>query len=167
VTVIRGELTGADYLSAQWLHMKPRRGYRIAGYVVMGLFGVALLLVTAATIAEGDPHVLLTFCGPVFVLAAVFASKRHQLLRIYRRQIALQGEHRIEFSSSGLRAESSRARGELSWSMFIKYREGEEMFLLYQADNLFHMLPKRWFQGSAAIQAFRDLLQGQQIRSVD
>jgi hypothetical protein len=49
---VRGEFAERDYLRAQWLHIKPRRRFRIVGYAVLALFVLALVLVASRVVSE-------------------------------------------------------------------------------------------------------------------
>ena len=164
---VEGEITERDYLRAQWLHMKPRRGYRIAGYVVLALFVVACVILIVVSISLGDPAPAATLLGPVAGILFAGVLLRWQFRRIYRRQPSLQGTHSYQFTDAGFLAVSQHGRGEASWSVFTKWREDANLFLLYQADNLFHMLPKRWFGHVTGIEDFRSLLARQSILRVD
>lgn len=53
-------------------------------------------------------------------------------------------------AAQGVSGQSRRA-----WKNYAKFKENEEMFLLYHADNMFEMLPKRWFISDAQIAEFR------------
>jgi hypothetical protein len=164
---VEGEITERDYLRAQWLHMKPRRGYRVAGYVVLALFVVTCGLLLFVSVSLGDASPAVTLLGPVAVILLAGAILRWQYRRIYRRQPSLQGTHSYQFNEAGFVAASPHGRGEANWSVFTKWREDANLFLLYQADNLFHMLPKRWFGPAGRIEEFRRILESQSIPRVD
>ena len=155
---IRGELTEKDYLRAQWLHMKPRRGFRAAGYVVLVLFLLALGLAVASAVAGSAHQPLAHVLLPVLVLGGVVVLQRYQWKRIYRRQLSLQGLHTYTFSAEGIVASSAHGNGRMDWTVFIKWREDPNLFLLYQADNLFHMIPKRWLTDDRQLAEFRALV---------
>ena len=162
-----GELTERDYLQAQWLHLKPRRRYRIAGYGVLALAVFASLSVIVASIAGRDPGMALMFFAPFLALLGVFLLQRHLFRRAYRSQPSLRGSHRYRFSADGFAAQSEVGQGEIRWDAMTRWREGPTLFLLYQADNLFHVLPKRWFGNGGAVEEFRTLLGGLSLKRVD
>ena len=108
---VEGEITERDSVRAQWLHMKPRRGYRIAGYVVLALFSVACVLLIVISTSLGDPAPAATLLGPVALILLAGALLRWQFQRIYRRQPSLQGTHSYQFTDAGFLAVSPHGRG--------------------------------------------------------
>jgi hypothetical protein len=165
---IQGEITEQDYLRAQWLHMKPRKAYRVASYVVLALFAAAYALLLFESVSLGDAWAAATLLGPVAVIPLAGAFLRWLYQRIYRSQPSLQGTHSYQFTEAGFIAVSPHGRGEANWSVFTKWREDTNLFLLYQADNLFHMLPKRWFDpAEGLVEEFRGLLESRSIHRVD
>jgi hypothetical protein len=52
------------------------------------------------------------------------------------------------------------------WSAFTKWRESNELFLIYISEMFFHMVPKRAFETPAELEAFRQLLEGH-VHSAD
>jgi hypothetical protein len=86
--------------------------------------------------------------------------------RAYRSQRTLSGTHRLVFSESGVRGEFAYGAGETEWGAFIKWRESRDLFIIYQASNLMHIIPKRWFADNHAVADFRSLLASLPIRRV-
>ena len=162
---VAGEITEQDYLRAHWLHIKPRRRYRIAGYLVLALFGLASIPVISVSVLSSQLELALSFFSPVVALVALAALRRHTHRRAYRGQPSLQGTHRYAFSQNQAVSESPLGKGEADWGLFTKWREDSRIFLLYQADNLSLMLPKRWFAGDEA--RSRELLEAHSVAAVD
>jgi hypothetical protein len=155
---VRGEFTEHDYLRAQWLHIAPRRGLRVVGYVILALFALALVLTIHRGVSEADPWRLALAIAAVVALAGLALWHRYLWGRLYRRQPSLQGLHVYSFSHEGIVASSPHGSGQVSWSAFTKWREDSRMFLIYQADNVFHLVPKRWFADEQQISELRALL---------
>jgi len=165
---VAGEIVEEDYLRAQWLHVKPRRRYRIAGYVVLALFVLTSIPVVVTSVSLRNSELAFSFFGPVVALVALAALQLHMHRRTYRRQPSLQGTHRYTFNEDRVASQSPLGTGEAEWSVFTKWREDSRIFILYQAENLFHMLPKRWFDGDETkINEFRDLLEAKMLPRVD
>jgi len=155
-------------MRAQWLHMKPRRKYRIGLFVVVSVVVVALVVGVLGSISSGDFRALFMILFLSILVVAAFARRRSRFCQIYRNQPSLQGRHRYVFSDDKITAESPHGRGEVSWRAFTKWRENEHVLLLYQADNLFHLIPKRWFEdASISVDELRSLLQRHSIQFVD
>jgi hypothetical protein len=156
---VSGEITEQDYLHAQSFHVKARPLLRLG--VTLVLFGcvalIALLVLYGGS--RGTTTTVLACVVPLAVLGALVLLGRFSRRRTYRKQRSLQGTHRFVLSDAGLAAESPHGSGEIRWSAFVRWEESPEIFLLYEADNLFHMLPKRWLGGDEArLEELRGLL---------
>lgn len=44
------------------------------------------------------------------------------------------------------------------WSDYLRWKEGGKCFLLYMSDNLFQIVPKRFFHSDSDIDTFREML---------
>lgn len=155
---VRGEFAERDYLRAQWLHMKPRRRFRVVGYLVLALFVLALVLVASRVVSEGDPRPAAPLLLATVILAGVAYLHRYLWKRHYRRQPSLQGLQIYSFSPEGIDACSPHGSSQVRWDIFTKWREDSHLFLLYQADNLFCMVPKRWLVDAHQMTELRTLL---------
>jgi len=92
------------------------------------------------------------------VLTYLFVYKPWSYRRIYRKQPSLHEPVSIDFGESGMAYSSEHSQGEVPWRMFIKWREGTRLFLVYSAPNLFHIIPKRLLDADGA-DRLRALLQ--------
>jgi hypothetical protein len=165
---IVGEITEADYVCSQWLHMKPRRAYRIAGYAVLTLLLIIFAGIIIEGLSSGDFQEILRLLAPVLLTALTFAHLRWRYHQNYRGQPSLQGIHSYFITDSGMATESSHGKSEAGWHSFTKWREDSNLFLLYKADNLFVMLPKRWLdQASISVDDFRSFLRQRALPNVD
>ena len=113
---LRGAISERDYLAAQWLHMKPRRRYRVPALLFGVVMGLGLAAGFFATITRRDGGI----SWPVAcVLAAVplwLFLKRWSLQRLYRSQSALQGLHSMQLDDEGVASESEHGSGRTTWS---------------------------------------------------
>ena len=155
---VTGRIEEADYVRAQWLHLRPRP--------IMAVFGVlfvAMLIVGGAFQIMGwvqgenpaSDALMLPFLASVLLLYFAFLSWRFR--RSYRNYKAIKVPIDIEISETELHGKSVHGEARLPWDLFRKFKENKHLFLLYQSDGLFHMLPKRLFSGEADVQRARDI----------
>jgi hypothetical protein len=55
----------------------------------------------------------------------------------------------MTFDENGIEFKGEIVSGKIAWQAFIKTQENSELILLYENENLMHILPRRAF-GSAA-----------------
>jgi len=132
-------ISESDYVRALKLYGKLTRKL-IAMY-----FLLAVTLVLVAII--GTPIVRSGAIGGLIGggIVAVFGryvftpllAKRH-----YRQYKAMHDEFAIRLSDDGVVFESSNAKGLLTWSNILKWRENDEFLLLYIMPRLYHIVPK-------------------------
>lgn len=152
---LRGTLTARDVLAAQWLHIKPRPTYAVIGVVLLAGAAWALWFSFSIPRLRGNGWSLL---GGLALIAAYGLWLSYRTIRTYRQRKALQRQLRMVPTEGGLLAENETGQFTLPWSDFRKWKEGNGAFLLYVSDNIFHLVPKHFFQSHADIVAFRDLL---------
>lgn len=101
------------------------------------------------------------YCGPC-------CNLRWRYRQTYRGQPSLQGMHSYCITDAGIATESLHGKGEAGWNAFTKWREDSNLFLLYKADNLFVMLPKRWLeQASVSVDDFRSFVRTRSLPNID
>jgi hypothetical protein len=157
---IAGQCLWTDYLEAQRTH-RQKRGWRRVGWIALwvlitgqiGLFALAAL---------GDSQ----WAWPLGLLVAVLAAnvwfERVRLprycRRIYDQQRGMREPFRSWLSATEIRSETALGTSAHDWTAFIRWRESAGLFLLYQSDCLFNMVPKRSFGSEAELVRFRRLL---------
>jgi hypothetical protein len=156
---VEGRLTEKEHTAAQWLNLKPRPA-------ILGV-GVALVIVTMAALwlsffgsysnqAQTARWALLAFLGYlVFHWAFVLPNKWK---RIYRQQKSLRMPYKLEISEEGISGKTENMQGTNPWSDYVRWKEGNGVFLLYWSDSLFQVIPLRFFATEEHIEAFRGLL---------
>jgi len=101
----------------------------------------------------------LIFLGCILYLVIFFfvyfpiKFKRH-----YRQHKLLKEPMEFDIQDSGIKLSSPSINANLSWDNFIKWKEGEKLFILYQNDALMNILPKHNFNTENDITRFRQLL---------
>ena len=157
----RGELTADDYVAANKLHMR-RRGWRRAVWVVFWvLLGVGALL--SADIAVQDPKaglpplLLILFIAVVQLFVRLLYLPR-RVRRVYSQQRSLQLPFEGVCTESGIESTNANTTSRLPWSHLIRWKEGPTLFVVYQSDLMFNIVPKRCFAQPEQVDEFRALL---------
>jgi hypothetical protein len=76
-----------------------------------------------------------------------------------KRSPNLRGTIRFQFDEEGYRLEGPHASAELKWAARVKWKEAKHTFLLYSNPRIASVIPKRFFQSPADVDAVRSLLQ--------
>jgi hypothetical protein len=160
---ITGMIEQDDYIAAQWVHMRPRKSMRIV------LYGLLIIVIIVYGIAAKDvlwdrndaflfPFWLLTAgLGYFIVFFGWFIPFKTK--KVYRQHTALQKPFTIEITEEWFRAHSEEGENRTQWSELHKWKEGKRLFLVYRADNVFHMIPKRLLKKPDEVNFFRAVLQ--------
>ncbi len=135
-----------DYVNAMKLfaRLRPR-------LVILYLVG-ALALVVLATF--GSPALRGGAIGGLiggFSVALVGRYIISPLLarRHYRKYKAIHEEFTVDLIDDGVRFTSPNGDGKITWDKVYKWRQNEDLVLIYPMPRMFHMIPK-----SVAIQGF-------------
>jgi YcxB-like protein len=79
-----------------------------------------------------------------------------------RRQIKqspnLQAPIQYDFDEGGYRMTASHSNSDIKWSAIAKWKEGKHGFIIYANVNFGSIVPKRFFQNAADVEAVRGLL---------
>jgi hypothetical protein len=159
VVRLEGTVEESDYVGAQWLHLRPRRVMRVLGLLtaLMLLGGGAVQIVGWA---QGQNPLSDALMLPFLLSLALgyVALLRWQFTRSYRGYKAIHSPIAMEISEAGLHSRSEHGEARLPWHLFRKYKENDRMLLLYQAGNLFHVIPKRLFRGLAELDQAKSVI---------
>jgi hypothetical protein len=152
---LRGALSARDVLAAQWLHIKPRPTYTVIGILLLAAAVWALWFSFSLPNLRSNGWLLI---GSLALVAAFGLWLPYRTVRTYRQRRGMQRQLRMTPSESGLLAENETGKATVPWSDFIKWKEGNGAFLLYVSDDMFHIVPKHFFQSEADVGAFREIL---------
>ena len=120
------------------------------------VWGLLLILAGLGSIAL-DPK---QYAGAVLpILLGAFFLFGPSLLgrRAFRKDDRLQQPIEAVASESGIEVSSPTASSKYEWSAFTRYAESKNLFLVYQAPNVFNVFPKRAF-ALGEEESFRALL---------
>jgi len=103
------------------------------------------------------PHftwVVLTGAMCIFLIR--YTSR--QLLTIWEGAPGLRMPFTLSVSDDGITIAEPLSRHELKWLAFDRVIETQNLFLLYVAEHLFHMVPKRAFADANQVEEFRAMI---------
>jgi hypothetical protein len=162
---IAGRLAADDYLAANVLHRR-KRGWRrsVRSFTWIGLALVAVVLIPTYGQPGYSSLPLVLIVAILVTLPIAVGLERWVLLprkcrKIYTQHKALQSEFRTYFDEEGVHGTTDFSSVHHPWSDFIRWKEGRDLFVLYQSDLVMNVVPKRFFEGAEEIAEFRELLQ--------
>jgi len=133
-------LSEREYVSANRLATKPTRkhiliyGMSFLLLVLCAVFGPNIIVQSAAIgglVGGATVHVIARF------LYAPWQTKKQ-----YRSYLAIQEKQVVSLNEDGVSFVSSIGEGNLPWKNIIKWRENDDHILLYQAQEIYHIVPK-------------------------
>ena len=143
---VTGILQPSDYVTAQFLNLRPRPGYKVVGVIILA----AVLWAGWYSFSQGDIGVLdYLFVAAILFLIVNFAVYLPwKTRRIYRQQKALQRELTYRFDDSGVFASNENGQSTTPWGDYLKWKQNDHMILLYLSDCMYQMIPKMLFERS-------------------
>lgn len=153
--MITGKVSIEDFIAAQRLHVRPtlrRQRVVLAVLAVIGLI-VALagyVFIGIVIVGAGAGGLIGQFVDIRFLFP-------RRLTRLYNQQAALRSDFHYSWDAEHISSESSSGSSKRPWVDYVKSKENEQLFLLYQADNLFEVIPKSWFRDPELVTSFRQL----------
>jgi hypothetical protein len=153
----KAQLEWTDYMKAQLLHMQPTGAARIVGYGLLAFAGFAFLVVLFLFISQQFPLELFLLILFIIALALFY---RYGLLpwrvrRIFRQQRELSMPYEVEVTEAGLNVSNELGNALRPWQDFTKWKENQELLLLYHSDMMFTILPRRFFEEMGEMEAIK------------
>ena len=132
--------------------------------------GIAMLFVATVGVFMRIKAIGSTRDEVALLIVGVFWILYYPLMIYFRcarnlKSPALQGLVRCDFNPNGYTRETPRTRSEVKRNDIVKWREGKTSFLLYPSPRSFIVIPKRFFQNSADVDALRDILKAKIART--
>ena len=156
---IEGQLTEKEHAAAQWLHLKPRPAILALG-VVLVILTLAMLWLSFygsySHQAQTARWAIVAFLGYLLFHWTIVLPMKWR--RIYRQQKSLQKPYRLEISEAGISGKTEGMQGTNPWSDYVRWKEGNGVFLLYWSSALFQVIPIRFFSTDEQVDEFRTLL---------
>jgi len=151
---VRYQLNGADGLECLRVHdPKYRKNIVVsvaAAAAIVGIGVVYLLLPGGYTLP------LVTIGIGVTILLFSLLQWTY-LVRRLRRTWNQIDPIELVVDHEGIVATAKGVRSNVQWSRFLRLKESESHFLLYTSADLYHIVPKRGFDGQHDIDVFREL----------
>ena len=159
--MITGNITKAEFLAAQRLHSKPDRMLLLVYCLVAGtLILVGLLALLFGYGGIGSVIVGGLAGGVIGGLGARYLYYLPKLRKVYRQQADFQHSFQYSWDNETLKGSCLTGQSERPWSNYVKWKENENMVLLYQSDLQFEMFPKSWFQSKGDLESFLENVHG-------
>lgn len=149
--VVEGTISEADYVAAQYLHMRPRPVFAIVGLLLLALF--------VWVIVESRSLVVIFAIVYPMVLFAIIIPWRAK--RNFRQHKALSEPISIEIRENGLHRKSQYGESLTPWPHIHHWRQGRRLLLLYPASNMFYIIPGHFFPSPDEYEAFVDSIKAQ------
>jgi hypothetical protein len=142
-----GQITKEDYVHFQRLHMKqPAYVYVLVVVILAAVFSCYI-----ATSPQWNSVVrIVSYLLPSLVFGVfIYIFYKHilpnQWMKSFEQNRELSLPFGMEIDESGITITTELGRSLRPWKHFVKWKEDEQMLLLYHADNMATILPKRMF----------------------
>ncbi|WP_445145238.1 YcxB family protein [Dyella sp. Tek66A03] len=156
---LRGRIAVEDLMAAQWVHVRPRRSLAVIGILLLGLVVFAMatsFLVRRQSLTDPTTWILPGILAYLAFTAFVWVPRK--VRRSYSQRKDFQHEISMMVTSAGVAARTEQGNSVKPWSDYLKWKEGKSVFLLYLSDQLFQIVPKRFFATHEDIDAFRNII---------
>lgn len=158
-STVRAQLDEADYVAAQRLHRRRTLWWPVARFIVAAM----LVWVAIDSYRAHDTLALYLSLGALIggvvgALATHYAWVPWQARHVFRQQKSMSRPFELSWDNNGLDAKDGNGEYRHQWEDFVRWREGERLFVLSLSDAMFLMVPKRAFPEEQSLRAFRDLV---------
>jgi hypothetical protein len=148
-------VTEQDYMSAHRLFAKNEPPLRRFSRHLMVWIGVLMIIAQTLYIVV-EPRAgfgvgVAGVCLGVFGVYCGFALRRH-FRRSYRNNHRFRHDFNAEISEEGIEVETSSSDSRMKWASFVRFLESDEIFMVFLAQWLFLVFPKRAFAANEADQ---------------
>jgi hypothetical protein len=169
---IKGQYQWTDSLNAELLHIQPSGFRRIVQYGAYSFVALAFVSLLYMTFIE-DPGIEFSYIFLLlFIMAFGFPILNRYVLQPNRarKNFAQQKElslpFEVEFTEAGLNFSNDLGNSTRPWTYFTKWKENEEIMLLYQSNALVTMIPKRLFADPQQIETVQAFLEKNAVPKV-
>ena len=159
--MIEGKISEADLLAAHRLHSRTAWRYTLVfctvGAVIVlsgllfaimsGLGGLAIGAIGAG-LAGG------LLAGPVVAVVLRYLVVPRHVRRAYHQDADLQRPLFYSWDDQVVRGRNAVGHWERPWSDYVKFKEDEDLVLLYRSSVMFELFKKSWFESDADLRSF-------------
>ena len=141
-----------DYQEACYARIKKKFVFIIIASIYLFLKGVIEL--TELDFAIGITNIFLgiSYCPFLVIFQNFIMAKK------WKKQHTLHKPINISVNSEQIKLKSESFNFIGKWSYYYHYKESKNLFLIYSSDHSLHIVPKRAFENSQAIDDFSQLL---------
>ena len=142
-----GKITEDDFIKFQQFHRKLPASSIVFIFVLIIVMAIYYIFIVGR---EFLPYSILaciipTIIFPVFIFLYVRYLLPNNWRKHYLQNKDLSLPFTMELGDDGLVITTELSKSKHPWNHFIKWKENSEMLLLYKADNIATILPKRIF----------------------
>ena len=153
---IQYKITEKDYIeSVKLAAVATRKQFQLLGIVG---FGLLLLALFGPKGLKGIGYIGL-IGGVVGYLATLYVISPWQAKISYKNYKIIQDTITLTLEEDGYTMKSINGTNEMKWENLLKWRENENIVLVYYTPKIFHAVPKRLADLGFDIEHFRNLLQ--------
>jgi hypothetical protein len=154
------QLTLNDCLEANQGHGKSQRFFLWIVSIVMTILGLICII-----ISPDEPMSYFCLLLGLFLIPFLDLRERHQVTSIWKSQPILQYPTIFEVNEERITVKNISFESHLKWQIYINFLETKNLFVLYETNSSFNILPKRAFISNEQLEQFRDLLRTNGIRT--
>jgi hypothetical protein len=161
---LKGQLQWTDYFNSQLLHTRALGAANetqgiIYPFTLFFLFLFGCFYFATRSIGFTSKYVLSMLVLSVFVyMIQRWVLLPKQVRRMFAQQKELGSSFEIEFSETGMTFSNEYGYHMKPWETFVTWKEDGEFMLLYHADNLYTIVPKRIFADPQQIDIVKSYL---------
>jgi hypothetical protein len=136
--------------------------FRLPSLLIVSAMVVIATLTPMVLLAAGRPtfnvggSLACALVGATFVVSLYWNGPRSAYRKL--NPANRDQEQAFSFTEEGIDIRHATAEAKLDWKSWIKFRENARFFLVYPAQRMFTIIPKRAFASPEEVDAFRELL---------
>jgi YcxB-like protein len=151
---LKYEITFPEFREMAWLRHRSSIRWIMGICVAIGGLGLGLVIF----VYTGHWLGIFLIAASVFLLLLQLVIPPLVFARVYRRNSRMFGMRTVTIGDSGIVSDHQLGHTESAWNMYEKFRETQNLFLLYQSADIIGIVPKRVFASPADLEQFRALL---------
>ncbi len=145
---IRGQLTWQDYLHAQSLHTQRVWWLQMLWYAALAVVVGGFLSVMIPDVAANGPAIVWTYIWlPVVIVAAAglfyYVVIPRGMRKLYEQHAEMSAPFDYEITQASLVVNNGYGHADHPWGTFKRWKENQELLLLYTSEARFIIIPKR------------------------
>jgi len=152
---IQGTFTEEDYLNANKLHRRYSKTWR---WLYIALILELCLLLFLAFYTQRWTPVIIGVILALLLIGLYMVYLPYRLRKIFKQQKELHRPYTITIDEAGTHFKNEMGEANRPWNIFLKWKEDDNIIILYHSDLLFSMLPKRYLNDES-IQFIRGQLE--------